>query len=156
MKAVTIENAAILIPNPDHKNFVENGEIIEKGTVLEGNESNIQGLRRGQPFTYRLFNTSNNQIIYLKSIKPMETTEVTLGADSTKTATKVNLIPAETFNKLKLTGLVVGGVAGFLFAKYKKHDMKKAAMYIGVGAAIGYVAAYFIDKKQKATVKPSK
>jgi len=156
MKAVTIENASILIPNPDHKNFVENGEIIEKGTLLEGNTSNIQGLRRGQPFTYRLFNTSNNQIIYLKSIKPMETTEVTLGADSTKTSTKVNLIPAESFSKLKMTGIVVGGVAGFLFAKYKKHDMKKAAMYIGVGAVLGYVGGYMIDQRHKITVQPSK
>jgi len=86
----------------------------------------------------------------------METTEVTLGADSSQTPTRIDLIPAEMYTKDKLMGIVLGGVAGYLWAKYKKHDMKKVAMYIGAGAVIGYAGAYVLDTRKKAIVKASK
>lgn len=156
MRVFTTKDAAVLIPNEEHKNFTENGEIIPRGTYLKGVSRNIDGLRRGKPFVYKLFITEDEKIIYLNTIKPMETTEVTLGADSSQTATRVNFVPAETFNKFRTTGIVVGGLAGFAFAKYKKHDMKKVAMYIAVGAVLGYAAAYVIDTRRKATVEASK
>jgi hypothetical protein len=156
MKVVTTQDAPILIPNEDHKNFTMNGVVIPRGVELEGNTKEVQGLRRGKPFTYRLFVTNNKQIIYSNNVKPMDTTEVTLGADAAQTPTMVNLVPAESFNKLRTTGLVVGAIAGFAWAKYKKHDMKKVAMYIAIGAAVGYGGAYLVDRSRNATVKASK
>jgi hypothetical protein len=151
------QGATVLIPNTDHKNFTFSDEKIEGGTLVKGKLQAVNGLRRGEPFTYRLFLTNDNKLIYQKNIKNMaNATEVTLGADSQTSATSVNLKPAENFSSMKMTGILVGGVAGFAYAKYKKHDMKKVAMYIGVGAAIGYFAEYLLDSKKNIVVKPSK
>jgi hypothetical protein len=97
-----------------------------------------------------MFFTDKGQIIYLNKIKPMDQrnpTEVTLGADAQVSPTRVNFIPNERFGKSKKTGLVVGAIAGFAYAKYKKHDTKKIAMYIGLGMLMGYAAAYLYDNK---------
>lgn len=156
MKVVTIKDAPILIPNQDHKNFTMNGVVIPRGVELEGEKKEVAGLRRGKPFTYRLFITNNKQIIYSNNIKPMEMTEVTLGADSAQTPTTINFLPAETFNKLRTGGLIVGALAGFAWAKYKKQETKKLLMSIAVGAVLGYAGAYVIDTNRSATVKASK
>lgn len=156
MKAVTVADAPILIPNLDHKNFTDSGSIIEESTVLHGTPRNIEGLRKGEPFTYKLFVTDKNQLIHINKIKQMETTEVTLGADSAVSSAVINMKPAEVSHKNKFIGTVAGGLVGFAFAKYKKHDMKKAAMYIGIGAAIGYFAGMLIDKRSKVTIKAGK
>ena len=156
MKGLLIKDAQVLIPNAEHKNFTTNNLLIPKGNIVQGKPKTIEGLRRGEPFTYKLFFTDKNQIIYLNTIKPMEMTEVTLGADAGQTATRVNMIPAEAYSKAKMRGLIIGGIAGFAWAKYKKHDMKKAAMFIGIGAVAGYVAGMLIDRKNKVIVKPSK
>lgn len=156
MKVVVNKDSKFLVANSEHKNFTESNESVEQGTILNGEEKNVLGKRRGEPFSYRLFITKEGKIIYLKNVTPMETTEVTLGADSSVTPTKVNLLPAETFNKVKTTGIVLGGIAGFAYSKYKKHDMKKVAMFIGLGAVVGYFAGYVVDRKRKATVTPSK
>lgn len=156
MESILITDAKVLIPNNDHKNFTETTEVIPKGTKVSGTIENIQGLRRGEPFTYRLFKLNNNKLIHIKNLNNMNATEVKLGADASVTSTKVDLIPAETFNKIRRNGLIIGGIAGFAWAKYKKHDMKKVAMWIGVGALVGYAAAYVIDTNRKAIVKPSK
>lgn len=152
MKVLVNQDSKVLIPNTEHKNFTETNEVIGKENVLSGEIKNVQGLRRGEPFTYRLFITNDNKIIYLKNITPMQTTEVTLGADSQTTSTVVNLVPAETFNKVKTTGLVLGAVAGFAYCKYKKCDTKKTVMYIFAGALIGYASAYVVDRNRKGTV----
>jgi len=147
MKAQVIEDAKILIPNTEHKNFTDSGQIIEEGTFVTGQVKNIEGLRRGKPFIYRLFLTDKNQLIHLKKIKQMGTTEVSLGADAAQSPTQVNLRPAERADRNKFIGAVVGGVAGFAWAKYKKHDMKQSAMYIGIGAVLGFVAGYMLDRR---------
>jgi len=151
------QGATVLIPNKDHKNFTFSDEKIEGGKLVKGTLKAINGLRRGEPFTYRLFLTNDNKLIYQKNIKNMtNATEVTLGADAQTSPISVNLKPAENFSSMKITGILVGGAAGFAYAKYKKHDMKKVAMYIGVGAAIGYFAEYLLDSKKNIVVKPSK
>jgi cytochrome c biogenesis protein ResB len=151
------QGANVLIPNLDHKNFTFSDERIEGGTVVEGTLKVINGLRRGEPFTYRLFLTKDNKLIYQKNIKNMaNATEVTLGADSSTTPTSINLKPAENFSKMKLRGVVVGGIAGFAYAKYKKEDTKKVVMYIGAGAILGYLVEYLIDNRRNIIVKPSK
>jgi len=156
MKVVVNKDSKILIANNEHKNFTETDQILEQGTILNGNAINVKGLRRGEPFTYRLFITPKKEILYLNNITPMNTTEVMLGADESVSSTKVNLIPAETFSRVKTIGLVAGALAGFAYAKYKKQDMKKVAMWIGAGALVGYVAAYAIDRNRTIDVTPSK
>jgi hypothetical protein len=156
MKVIVNKDSKRLIANKEHRNFTETDELIEEGTILDGNAINVKGLRRGEPFTYRLFITPKNEIIYLNNITPMETTEVMLGADDSVSSTKVNLIPAETFSRFKTIGLVAGGLAGFAYAKYKKQDMKKVAMWIGLGALVGYATAYVVDRNRAIDVTPSK
>lgn len=156
MKVQLKEDANILLPNKEHQNFTETGDVLDEGTILNGEFKEIQGKRRGEPFTYRLFISDKNQIIYQNKAIPMEKTEVTLGADNQTSATTVNMKPAERFTKNKIAGLIIGGLAGFAWAKYKKHDMKKAAMYIGIGAAAGYGAGYLLDRRKKVVVQPSK
>lgn len=156
MKVIVNKDSKVLIANNEHKNFTETDEIIEEGTVLNGNAINVKGLRRGEDFTYRLFVTPKNEILYLNNITPMETTEVMLGADDSVSSTRVNLVPAETFSKVKTIGLIAGGLAGFAYAKYKKHDMKRVAMWIGVGALVGYATAYVVDRNKAINVTPSK
>jgi hypothetical protein len=158
IEGVIVDGGAnILIPNQEHKNFTFSDEKIEGGTVVSGKLTSVNGLRRGEPFTYKLFLTKDNKLIYQKNLKNMkQATEVTLGADSQTSATSVNLTPAEHFSRMKLTGVLIGGAAGFAYAKYKKHDLKKVAMYIAIGAAIGYGAEYLLDSKRNIVVKPSK
>ena len=156
MDAITNQDSKILIPNKEHKNFVETNSIIPKGTEISGDVKVIDGLRRGAPFTYRLFETNNKELLFLKNIEPMNTREITLGADGQTTPTVVDLLPAESFNRTKKMGLVIGAIAGFGYAKYKKHDMKKVAMYIGVGAVAGYLGAYIFDYSRKVVVTTSK
>ena len=81
-------------------------------------------------------------------------TEVTLGADAQKTATKVDLAGAEWSDKRKYIIAAVGGVLGFAYAKYKKHDLKGSAKFIAIGAIVGFGLGYALEKK--ATIKKSK
>ena len=156
MKVVVERDANVLMPNKQHQNFTDSGIVIPAGNILEGQIKKINGLRRGKPFEYKIFLTDQNQFIYLNTVKPMNVTEVKLGADSSQTPTRVDLIPAELYKKDKLMGIVLGGLAGWAYAKYKKHDMKKAAMYIGVGAVAGLGAAFLLDSNKTAFVVPSK
>ena len=57
---------------------------------------------------------------------------------------------------MKFYGAVSGAILGFAYAKYKKQDMKKVAMYIGAGAVLGFVAGYVLDTRRKVIIKPSK
>jgi hypothetical protein len=152
MKVTVNNDAKFLIANPEHKNFTETEEKVESGSILEGNNRNVAGLRRGKPFTYRVFITNDNKILYQNNTTPMKTTEVMLGAD----ATTVNLRPAEAFNRVRTYGIVIGAVAGFAYAKYRKHDMKKVAMFMAIGAVAGYAGGYLVDTNRKATVTRSK
>jgi len=156
MEAIVNKDAKVLIPNMDHKNFTETDKIIPEGTTLQGEFRNVQGLRRGKPFTYRLFIDKDGTILFQNNITQMTTTEVTLGADSSRTATTVNLRPAEMFNRTKTMGLVLGAVAGFAYAKYKKHDMKKSIKFLAIGAIAGYLGGYVVDANKKVTITQSK
>jgi hypothetical protein len=156
MQVLTTEDANVLTPNRDHKNFVESGEVIPSGTILQGNEKYISGLRRGEAFTYKLFITNNKKIIYLNKIKPMANIEVTLGADGQQTPTKINLINAETFSTLNAVSVVIGGLSGFMYSKYKNHSTTKIAVYTLSGVILGYVASRVIKINNKVIVEKSK
>ncbi len=156
MQVRTIKDANVLKPNADHKNFMETGEVIPNGTLLEGNEKYISGLRRGEAFTYALFITNDKKIIYLKNIEPMANVEVTMGADGQVTPTKVDLINAETFSTLNAVGVVIGGISGFMFAKNKNMNTSKIAIYTLAGVTLGYVASRFIKLNNKVVIEKSK
>jgi hypothetical protein len=159
MKATVIEDAKVLTPNKEHKNFTETDVVITKGTEVEGEEKLIEGLRRGEPFTYRLFMTNDNKILYLNKVEPVmavEATEVTLGADSSRSATTIDLRPAEAFSRVKMIGLVAGGVIGYAYARSKKMDNRKAIYTSAIGAIVGYVSGYVIDRNRGITVQTSK
>lgn len=154
-KVVVSKECKALIPNGEHKNFTETEESFDKGEILTGRYVNIEGLRRGKPFTYRLFITSDNRYIYQNCIEPMKTTEVMLGADESQTPTIINLRANERFKSYKLYGVIGGGLAGFALAKYRKHKWKKVMMFTAVGALIGFGGAYLLDQNRAITVTPS-
>jgi hypothetical protein len=156
MQVSTIADANILKPNNDHKNFVETGEVIPSGTMLEGNEKYISGLRRGEAFTYKLFITNDKKIIYLNKIKPMANVEVTLGADGQVTPTKVDLINAESFSILNAVGVVIGGISGYMYSKNKNLNSSKLAMYTLLGVGLGYAVSRLIKSNNKVILEKSK
>jgi hypothetical protein len=154
-KVTVIKDCKILKPNKEHKNFTETKEVIKKGNVLNGRFVKIDGKRRGQDFTYRLFITDDEKIIYQNCVENMKTTEVMLGADSQQTPTIVDLTNAERFSKYKTRGLIIGGALGFAYSKlYKKQDWKKVAMFTALGAGIGFASAFLM--KKNVTVTESK
>jgi hypothetical protein len=157
IQVVTIDTAPILIPNLEHKNFTEGSFVIPKGVKLSGDFKVINGLRRGKPFDYRVFVTDKEEIIYTKYIKPMENTEVTLGADAQVQATKVDIIPAENSRTMKnVIGSATGGVLGYAIAKKQGLNSTKTLLYAGVGAIAGFLIVKQLTKKQGIIVKSSK
>ena len=149
MKYQVIEDAEILIPNSEHKNFTDSGKIIEAESIIEGNPVEISGLRKGEPFTYKMFNTKNNQLIYIKKVKPMEKTEVTLGfegaADTTK-ATTIKFPSTKLVTTTRVIGTVAGAGAGFWFSKHHKHSHTKTAVFVVLGALLGYGAGVLVEE----------
>jgi hypothetical protein len=153
MKAIVLENAKVLVPNKEHKNFTETNEEMPKGTVINGEFKSIKGLRRGEPFSFRVFVTDKGQIIYSNKLKEMKHTEVILGADASQTPTVVNMLPAETFKTSRIVVALAGALGGFYYAKKKGANKIKYAI---VGAVAGYGAVWLFDKTKSVTVKQSK
>jgi hypothetical protein len=155
--ATIIESAPVLVPNVEHKNFTESRNEIPKGRTIEGDFKIISGLRRGQPFDYRVFVTKKNEIIYSKFVKPMATTEVTLGADAQVSATKVEMIPTERSTTIKnVVGGATGGIIGFAIAKKQGVNMTKTVIYASIGALAGYLIARQYTKKSGIIVQKAK
>jgi hypothetical protein len=154
---VTIENAPILIPNLEHKNFTESRFEIPNGKKITGQFKIINGLRRGKPFDYRVFVTNKNEIIYSKYVKPMGTTEVTLGADAQVSATKIEMIPSERSTTIKnVIGSATGGILGYAIAKKQGVNMTKTVIYASIGALAGYMIAKQYTKKSGIVVEQAK
>jgi hypothetical protein len=153
MEAIVLENAKVLVPNKEHKNFTETNEEIPQGTVVNGEFKSIKGLRRGEPFSFRVFVTDKGQIIYSNKLKEMKTTEVTLGADASRTPTVVNMLPAETFKTSRILFALAGAVGGFYYSKKKGGNKMKYAL---VGALAGYGAVWAFDKTKSVSVTRSK
>ena len=146
MIATLIEDAKVLIPNVEHQNFTEGKDVIKKGTEINGSKKVIAGLRRGEPFEYRLFLTTDNKLIYINKIKNMETES---GIDATTVNLKQNLLA-----KPAILAAIGGAVIGFGIAKYKKQDMKKALLYTLIGAAAGFIGGKLVS--HTGIVKSSK
>lgn len=155
MKVVTCSDVPVLIPNEQHKNFTASDVIIPKGTTLTGEFKAIKGLRKSEPFTYRLFYTNKDQIIYTKNIKPvtMERTEVTLSAEGQEKPSAIINIPKNYFDKNAMYGAILGAAAGFGFAHYKKKSVKQKLLFTCLGAVAGIVAVKVVVKAKAITVK---
>lgn len=155
MKVVTCSDVPVLIPNEQHKNFTASDVIIPKGTTLTGEFKAIKGLRKSEPFTYRLFYTNKDQIIYTKNIKPvtMERTEVTLSAEGQEKPSAIINIPKNYFDKNAMYGAILGAAAGFGFAHYKQKSVKHKLLFTCLGAVAGIVAVKVIVKAKAITVK---
>jgi len=144
MEATLIKEAKVLVPNK---------ETIPEGTVINGEFKSIKGMRRGEPFSYRVFISEDGQIIYSKNIKEMKPTEVILGADGNVTPTTVDFLPAEAYKKERMIATIAGAAGAYFYAKKKgKNAMKWAA----IGGVIGYVAVMVLDKSKDGVVTPSK
>jgi len=156
VKAIVIEDTKVLVPNMAHKNFSETEEVIPKGTTIIGHAQTLQGLRRGQPFNYRLFYIDNNKIIHLNKIKIMNNTETTFGADSQVSPTVVKVPLQSRLAKASSIGAISGVVIGYGYCKYKKQDNKKAMTYALIGGVIGFVVGKVIENTRKTKVSPSK
>jgi len=162
MLYVTIEDAPILIPNKEHSNFTQSNKVIGKGTLIEGNELFINGKRRGEDFTYKLFRTKDNNLIHLKKIKPMNVTEVTLGAtgeripSASPSPTVINMPQSsDLLTTTTIVGTIIGGLAGMLYANKKGFESSKKTIYIGGGALLGYLVSHYMERN-KIIVKRSK
>ncbi len=161
MKVTVIEDAKVLIPNQEHKNFTDSTEVVKAGTILDGNESLIQGKRRGEDFVYKLFSFKDSdnkyKLIYIKKTKPMETTEVTLGADAAVSDTVVSIPGVKALlTKNVIIGTLLGAGAGFGFAKYRKEEKTKMILFTVVGAVVGFGVAKYMEKRKAISIKAAK
>jgi hypothetical protein len=154
IKATTILDAAILVPNKEHKNFTDTGKVIPQNTKILGNPTIVKGLRRGQPFEYKLFVTDKNEIIYLKTIQPMKSTEVLLGADASTTPTVVKMPNDSNLGMRPVLGTILGGVLGYYYAK--KKNPSKVMMFTVIGAVAGFATGKYLQGTGVVLFKKSK
>ena len=158
MKVYIEKETPVLIPNPNHKNFTHAGSFVEEDSVVEGKPVQIQGRRRGRPHIYKLFQLKDGGgFIHIKNVKPMQVTEVKLGADAQKSPTVVNMKNASSKSNKKWIGAIAGAGLGFAFAKYKKYDRKKQITYAVVAGLAGFGLGYYLEGgASKIKVEPSK
>ena len=147
MEATVLQNTRILKQNNEHKNFTETNEIIPIGTTIQGKPIFVDGLRRGEPFRYRLFITNEGKIIYQNKIKPMAVTEVTLGADSKQSATVVDTNPTKkNISKFTIGGALIGGGLGYYLSKRMANPSRqKMMMFVGIGVVAGFLVGKNVE-----------
>lgn len=146
MEVIVEIDAKILVPNKEHKNFTATDLVIPQGTTLEGEKVLVNGMRRGEPFQYKLFKTNDNRYIYLNKIKPsMATTQVYLSADAQQTPTIVDVPQAKLLSTTNIVGAILGYYVGHWYStKYQKGNSR----YYGLaGAVAGVLTARYIAKK---------
>ena len=151
----TIAPAPILLFNKEHRNFTESDTYIDANTPIEGEPKLIEGKRKGQPFTYRLFITNDKQIIFLNktNYKNMNTTEVQLGADAS--TTKSSTAPSPIKNVCILNPMVVCETDKLSATNARKGSMatlKDASIIITIPAPIhsaGSIAAKYPEFVKK-------
>ncbi len=156
MEVRVIEDAHVLVPCEAHKNFRSTNQFIPKGVLLKGKPKIVKGLQRGKPFDYHLFYTDADQIIFIKNTKPMRT-EVTLGADSGATPTKIDLPGQSNLGIRPVTGAIVGLAAAYGITRYRKITSNHTkVIYMIIGGLVGFAAGKYLQSKRAVTIKPSK
>jgi len=143
IEVVANKDTKVLVPNKEHKNFTSTEETIPEGTYLYGEEKRVQGLRRGQPFVYRLFFTDENEIIYLDDVDKVEAMS---NADSQVMPRNVDLATGNTtisLNDKKLLFLLAGGTIGYFVGKKISSNNTRN---IVVGSLAGFLIGKMLDK----------
>lgn len=150
MLAIVLEDAKTLTENVEHKNFTETNEIIPKGTTVDGRYLQVEGLRRGEPFIYKIFITKEGKILYQKKLEPMAVTEVTLGADGDVTPTIINEVtPKKNFTTYTTGGALAGAGLGWYFSKKMRGmETNKVLLYTLGGAVAGFFLGRAMEKRQ--------
>lgn len=143
MKVKTKETSYLLTFNEPHQNFTSTEKIVPGGTELDGEFKEIKGLRRGEPFIYKVFEIPKiGHYIYKNNTIPMENTEVTLNASGPILKVKSN--------QYALLGGAIGAGIGYAFAVYRKEaKMQTKLVYAVAGATIIGLGTHFIFKNQK-------
>lgn len=151
MKYEIIEDAPILIPNKEHRNFTHSKDMFPKGTIVDGELILIKGLRKGEDFEYRILRTNEGELIYINKTKPMKNVEVTLGADGNTTVVKM---PNETNMTIIIaSATAVGALGGFMFARKKKYETKKQILAVAIGGVLGYIVGRVIEKNKSVLIQ---
>lgn len=154
IQAIIIQNTNYLIPNKEHKNFTASNQEAMVGGVLTGEFRNINGLRKGKPFEYRLFFTNDGKILYANCVRAENVpSEILSNADNknldeSKSSTSVNYTPY-----LIALG---GGLAGYYYGKNKNVSGNDLIKYIVVGSVGAYGIYYFTNKNKTTIIKPIK
>ena len=157
MFVVTNQDAGLLLPNAEHKNFTRSDNYIPNGTELEGEFVNIKGKRRGQDFTYRLFKTDRGNLMFAEKVNPIKTekmTEVNLGADG-KQSTTITMPNASKYDKAHVIGAIAGTIIGFVVAKKMKKTRKQTLIIAAASGVAGFVGGKMIAGKPVIDVKIS-
>lgn len=151
IQAIIIQNCNFLIPNKEHKNFTDSNLEARVGEPITGEFRNINGLRRGKPFEYRLFFTKDGKILYANCIRAENiSSEIISNADNMQS---VNTQPSDNIKYLIALG---GGIAGYYYGKKQNVNLNTLLTYIAVGSVGAYGIFYLIDKNKSTTNKPSK
>lgn len=154
MKALVKEDAHVLVPNKEHQNFTRTDIVIPAGSTVEGEQKTINGKRRGEPFSYKLFYTIENQYLHSKKLEPMATTQVYLGADAQPTPTVVDVPQRKLFNTNNIIGGILGAFVGVYYSK--KFNKGNRNLYAVGGAVAGFLTVRYIVGKRAILVAKSK
>ena len=137
----TIDNATVLVPNKEHKNFTESNEVIPISTTLVGTFKLISGLRRGKPFDYRIFTTDSGKIIYADKVSPQP--------KEIKSPNETSSVSAG--NKLATNPMLYAGIGAalgyYISNRQSKEFTTKTIIYIVGGALVGYYASKTLQPK---------
>jgi len=155
MQVKIITESNYLTPNKDHKNFTDSIESANVGDKVEGEFKNISGLRKGQPFVYRLFVTKNGKILYANTVE----SELPPAKEVLSNATANDIKPVEVLEipndgNIKSVGLILaiaGGVIGYFYGKKQNATQNTLLQYIAVGT-VGAYGIYWLTNQNKSTV----
>jgi hypothetical protein len=157
IQAIVIQNTNYLIPNKEHKNFTDSSEEARVGTIVMGDFKNINGLRKGKPFEYRLFISKNGKILYANSVKAENVpSEILSSADNLQSTSLAEFNSDNKFDYTANIAVLVGGIAGYFYGKKQNKTGNNLIKYIAIGAVGAYAIYWVIDKNKSTKIKPSK
>ena len=151
IQATIIKNTNYLIPNNEHKNFTDSSEEAREGKIILGEFKNVDGLRKGKPFQYRLFFSKDGKILYANCVKAENVpSEILQSADGSKTVTLKNLKPAAYMIA------IAGGLAGYLYGKKQNATGANLIKYTAVGAVGAYGIYWLVNSNKSTVINPIK
>ena len=155
METIILQNTNYLTPNKDHKNFTDSVESANVGDKLEGEFKNISGLRKGEPFVYRLFVTKNGKILYANTVEAVIPPPIEVLSNASADDLKpVEVMEIPNDGNIKSVGLILaiaGGIIGYFYGKKQNATQNTLLQYIAVGT-VGAYGIYWLTNQNKSTV----